>query len=501
VKSVNDKNETTTREAIEDGVGIAETPQTNGDMSSSVPEDMAAAYDSLPERMTQEALEHVWIHTRNYVELAEQQGMRVFDHGKDEFLYDVYGAEYIDGLAGLWVVNAGHGRTEIADAMAAQAAKLAYVSSFSFTSVPAVELAEKIAALTPGDLQRVFFCSGGSEAVESAMKIAKQYQTLKGYGKRYKMIARRGSYHGATFGAMSLTGSRTPYEKYYGPLMSGVRHVAWPNCYRCEFGLTYPSCNLQCAKAVEQMIEFEGPETVAAVIAEPISTAQGTVVPVPEYLPMLREITERHGVLLILDEVINGWGRTGKYFATEHWPGVVPDIMTMAKGLSSGYAPIAAAVARPAVFEPFTADAKSAISHGLTFGGHAAAAAAAIKNIEIFAREGLVERAATMGEYWKTGLNDLKKHPTVGDVRGIGMLWAIEFVKNKESKERWGNDSAFIQRIKRETEQAGLLTRTGDIIQLAPPLVTKRETIDRITSIIDRAITAAEQAEGISTGN
>ena len=169
-----------------------ETPRSNVDMSRAVPEDIAAAYDSVPEQMTHEALEHVWVHTRNYVELAAQQGMRVFDHGKDEFLYDVYGTEYIDGLAGLWVVNAGHGRKEIADAMAEQAAKLAYVSSFSFTSVPAVELAQKIAALTPGDLHRVFFCSGGSEAVESAMKIAKQYQTLQGYGKRYKMIARRG---------------------------------------------------------------------------------------------------------------------------------------------------------------------------------------------------------------------------------------------------------------------------------------------------------------------
>ncbi len=488
------------REAIEDGVGIA-VP--DGDMSLLIPQELASAYDAdraAPQQMTQAALAHVWIHTRNWVELVEQEGMRVFDRGEGEFLYDVYGTQYIDGLSGLWVVNAGHGRKEIADAMAEQAAKLAYVSSFAFTNVPAVQLAQRIAQFTPGDLERVFFCSGGSEAVESAMKIAKQYQVLKGYGKRYKMIARRGSYHGATFGAMSLTGSRTPYEKYYGPLMSGVRHVAWPNCYRCEFGLTYPSCNVQCARAVEQMIEFEGPETVAAVIAEPISTAQGTVVPVPEYIPMLREITERHGVLLILDEVINGWGRTGKYFATEHSPGVVPDLMTMAKGLSSGYAPIAAAVARPGIFEPFSADAKSAISHGITFGGHAAAAAAALKNIEIFEREGLVERAATMGAYWKAGLHDLKKHPTVGDVRGIGMLWAIEFVKDKETKERWGNDSAFIQCIKRETERDGLITRTGDIVQLAPPLVTKKETIDRITDILDRAITAAEHAEGITTG-
>src|SRR5947209_4079819 len=360
----------------------------------------AAAYD---DPIEQEALEHVWIHSANYIELAERRGLHVFSSGKGCMLYDVHGEEWIDGISGLWVVNAGHGRQEIGDAMAEQAGRLAYVSASSYTTVPAVQLAEMIAELTPGDLERVFFCSGGSEAVESALKIAKQVQALRGFPKRYKIIARRGSYHGATFGAMSLTtGNRPQVERFFGPLMAGVYHVPSPNRYRNDFGLEGEEGDIMCAKWVDQEITFQGPETVAAVIGEPISSSNGVHVPSPKYWQMLREICDKHGVLLIMDEVINGWGRTGKWFATEHFGGVVPDIMTMAKGLSSGYAPIAAAVVRPGVFEVFTKD-ENAFNHLLTFGGQAVSCAAAIRNIEIMKREGLVENAATMGEHLMAG--------------------------------------------------------------------------------------------------
>ena len=314
----------------------------------------------------------------NYVELAERQGLRVFDHGKGCLLYDVHGKEYVDGISGLWVVNAGHGRQEIGDAMAAQAGKLAYVSAASYTAVPTVQLSEIVAELTPGDLERVFFCSGGSEAVESALKIAKQVQALRGFPRRYKVIARRGSYHGATFGAMSLTGmtgNRGQAEKYFGPFMYGVFHVPSPNRYRNDFGLDGEEGDVMCARYVEQEIEFQGPDTVAAVIGEPISSSNGVHVPSPRYWQLLREICDKHGVLLIMDEVINGFGRTGKWFATEHF-GVVPDIMTMAKGLSSGYAPIAAAVCRDALYEPFK-EGERRIAHLLTFGGQAVSCAIA----------------------------------------------------------------------------------------------------------------------------
>lgn len=455
----------------------------------------AAAYD---QPVYQKALDHVWIHTVNYVELAERRGLHVFDRGEGSTLYDVHGDEWIDAIAGLWVVNAGHGRAEIAEAMAAQARKLAYVSSAAYTSVPAVQLAETLAELTPGDLSRAFFSSGGSEAVETAIKIAKQVQALRGFPKRYKIIARRGSYHGMTYGAMSLTtGNRTAQERFFGPLMDGVYHVPSPNRYRNDFGLEGEAGDIMCAKWVEQEIMFQGPETVAAVIAEPISSSNGVHVPSPKYFQLLREICDRHGVLLILDEVINGFGRTGAWFATEHF-GVTPDIMTMAKGLSSGYAPIAATVVRPSVFEVFTSE-KNTISHLLTFGGQAVAAAAALKNIEIIGREGLVERAAELGDYLMAGLRDLvERHPTVGDARGLGLLCAIELVKDKATKEKMPRDSDFIKRLGDLLIERRLLTRVWEIVHIAPPLVVTREEIDRIVTILDESLGIAEREFGLA---
>lgn len=444
------------------------------------------------------ALDHVWIHAGNYVELAEQQGLHVFERGEGSLLYDARGDAWIDGIAGLWVVNAGHGRQEIAQAMAEQAGKLAYVSASSYTSVPAVQLAETLAQITPGDLQRVFFCSGGSEAVESAVKIAKQVQVLRGYPKRYKIIARRGSYHGMTWGAMSLTtGNRAQMERFFGPMMPGVYHVPSPNHYRNDFELEGEAGDLMCAKWVEQEILFQGPETVAAVIGEPISSANGLHVPSPKYWQLLREICDRHGVLLIMDEVINGFGRTGKWFATEHF-GVVPDIMTMAKGLSSGYAPIAAAIVRPAVYESFM-QGENALSHLLTFGGQAVAAAAALKNIEILHREALPQRSAEMGAYLLQSLQQLAdNHPTVGDARGLGLYCALELVKDKATKEKMERDSPFVKRLNKEIAERRLLTRVWNIVHIAPPLVVTKEEIDRIVTILDESIAIAEAEYGFA---
>jgi adenosylmethionine-8-amino-7-oxononanoate aminotransferase len=453
----------------------------------------AVAYD---DPLYQKALDHVWIHTVNYVELAERQGLHVFERAEGSTLYDARGEAWIDALAGLWVVNAGHGRREIGEAMAEQASKLAYVSSAAYTSVPAVQLAETLARITPGDLQRVFFSSGGSEAVETAIKIAKQVQALRGFPRRYKFIARRGSYHGMTYGAMSLTtGNRTLQERFFGPLMDGVYHVPSPNHYRNDFGLEGEAGDVMCAKWVEQEILFQGPETVAAVIAEPISSANGVHIPSPKYFQLLREICDRHGVLLILDEVINGFGRTGTWFATEQF-GIVPDIMTMAKGLSSGYAPIAATIVRPEVFELFMSE-KNTVNHLLTFGGQAVAAAAALKNIEIIEREGLVQRSAEMGEYLLKGLRWLHdKHPTVGDARGLGLLCAIELVKDKGTKEKWARDSDFIKRVGQLVNERRMLTRVWELLHVAPPLVITNAEIDRIVAILDESIGIAEKEFG-----
>lgn len=445
-----------------------------------------------PEQYTKAALDHVWIHSANWSELAEKKGMRVFENGKGAMLYDVDGREYIDGIAGLWVVNAGHGRAEIGEAMARQAAKLAYVSAANYTTVPTVALADTIADILPGDLNRMFFCSGGSEAVESAIKIAKQVQAMRGFPKRYKIIARRGSYHGMTYGAMSLTSSRN--ETYFGPFMPGVFHVQSPNNYRPQFkDQPGEADDIACANAFEAEIEFQGPDTVAAIIAEPISTANGVQIPSPKYWQRLREICDKHGVLLIADEVINGWGRSGKWFAIEHF-GVVPDMVTMAKGLSSGYAPIAGVAVRDAVFEGFTEEKgkEVALGHLLTFGGHAVACVAALTNIDIFKRENLVQQSAEKGEYLKKQLEELRFHPTVGDVRGLGLMCGIEVVKNKETKEKFGRDHGFTKRVNELINEKGLLTRVWDIIHFAPPIVITTDEIDRMVAIADESLSQAE---------
>lgn len=458
-----------------------------------------SAISSLPtdadvSALRQAGSEHVWLHASSWRSLAEQEGKRILVEGNGCIVKDIDGKEYIDALAGLWLVNVGHGRKEIAEAMAAQASTLAYASSTQTTTVPAIQLATLLAEITPGDLGTVFFCSGGSEAVESAIKIARQYHHYNGEPKRSKIIGRRGSYHGATYGAMSVSGVRQSQEPYHSPFMHGTLHVSPPYCYRCDYRQTYPACDVYCVDAIEQMIAYEGPQTVAAVIAEPVSASNGIVIPPPEYLPRLRDICDRHGVLLITDEVINGFGRTGKMFASEHWD-LVGDIMTTAKGLSSGYAPIAATICRPKVVEPFAGEKR--LSHLLTFGGHAVACVAALTNIAIIQREGLVENAATMGVYLLEQLQQLQTHhPTIGDVRGIGLLVGVELVKDRATKEKFAMEGEEVTMLNKLLIEHGLLTRATHIISLSPPLCITRAEVDRIVGILDTSITKLEQQYG-----
>ena len=437
----------------------------------------------------QSARDHVWIHMLPWSEF-ESDNLRIFDRGEGARLYDVQGREYIDGISGLWVVNAGHGRREIAQAYADQAARLGYASSMTYTTTPAVQLAEKLAEIAPGDLNRVFFASGGSEAVETALKIAKQVQAMRGFPKRYKIIARRRSYHGMTYGAMSLTATRN--ENWFGPFMYGVSHVPHPDRYRSDFGLEGEEADLMAARYVEQEIVNQGAETVAAVIGEPVSSAAGVHVPSPKYWQMLRDICDRHGVLLIADEVINGFGRTGTMFATEQF-GFVPDIMATAKGLSSGYAPIAATIVRESIYDVFKENKEAVMGHLLTFGGHPAACAAAVKNLEIFEREDLVGQGAEMGTYLRSRLEELRAHPTVGDVRGLGMMHAIDLVQNKATREAWGKGAQFTARLGELALQRGLVTRVWDVMHFAPPLVTTKAEIDRMVEIADESLSLAEQ--------
>ncbi|MGH7039060.1 MAG: aspartate aminotransferase family protein [Stellaceae bacterium] len=447
----------------------------------------------------QQALEHVWIHSARWLDLAERDGLRVMVRGQGSRLFDARGRSYLDGLSGLYVVNVGHGRAEIGEAMARQARELAYVSSASYTNLAAVQLGDVLSGLTPGNLNRFFFCSGGSEAVESAMKIAKQVQAMRGFPKRYKMIARRGGYHGATFGAMSISSARN--ETYFGPFMHGVSFVPSPNRYRNDFGLDGEAGDLRCAEAIEQEILAQGPETVAAVIGEPVSVANATHVPSPRYWQRVREICNKHGVLLILDEVINGFGRTGTMFASEQF-GVVPDLMTMAKGLSSGYAPIAAVAVGAGLFDEFKKQ-DVPLAHLLTFGGQAVSCAAALKNLEILQGEELPQRSAKEGKYLLGLLEKLRPHPTVGDVRGLGLMCAIELVKDKAKKKPFGLGPAaashpFCRRLSALMEERGLLTRVFTSLQLCPPLVIRREEIDEMVAIVDDSLTLAEREFGLA---
>jgi adenosylmethionine-8-amino-7-oxononanoate aminotransferase len=438
-------------------------------------------------------VEHILMHASAYRALAEESGKRILVEGNGCIVKDIDGKEYIDGLAGLWLVNVGHGRAEIGEAMARQAASLAYASSSQATTIPAIQLATKLAEITPGDQSTVLFCSGGSEAIESALKIARQFHYHNGEPKRSKIIGRRGSYHGATYGAMSVSGTRARSEPYNSPYMHGVLHASPPYCYRCDFRHTYPSCGVLCVDQIEQIIQYEDPRTVAAVVAEPVSASNGIVVPPDEYWPRLREICDRHGVLLITDEVINGFGRTGKMFASEHW-NVVGDILTMAKGLSSGYMPIGGVMCRPHVVEAFTGDNK--LAHLLTFGGQAVACAAALANLDIIEREGLVENSAQMGAYLLQGLNDLRGHPTVGDVRGIGLLAGVELVRDQATREKFAPHGDEMTLVSDGLEERGLLTRVEGIVLLSPPLCITKDEVDRVVAIIDDSITEMERKFG-----
>jgi adenosylmethionine-8-amino-7-oxononanoate aminotransferase len=451
--------------------------------------------DDVP-AVLQAAANHLWMHASPWQALMTQPDRRLLVAGHGCMVVDAQGREYLDALSGLWLVNVGHGRAAIAEAMARQAKTLAYASASRAVTLPAVQLATLLAQLTPGDLSTVLFSSGGSEAVESALKITRQYHTLRGEPERYKIIARRGSYHGATYGAMSVSGAPRSVDPYYSPLLPGTLKVSAPYCYRCDYRKTYPACDVYCVEAIEEMIAFEGPRTVAAVIAEPISAACGVVVPPPEYLPRLREICDRHGVLLILDEIITGFGRTGKMFAAEHWD-VVPDIMALAKGLSSGYAPIAATVCRQHIAQQFGGSSGKPIAHLLTFGGHAVACAAALANLEILQHERLIDNAACQGHYLLSQLRQLlPRHTCVGDVRGLGLLCALELVTSRETREPFPAEGPEITRLLDILAELGMLTRADTNLYLAPPLCIQRHEVDHLVAMVDAGLTRFEQEYG-----
>ena len=435
------------------------------------------------------ALEHLWVYLREPSDMAEKGEPAVYVSGEGVRVTDAQGNTSIDAMSGLWLKNVGYGRKEIADAAYEQMLKLTYMP-MGTTTEPTIRLAEKVAEITPGDLSRSFFTSGGSESVETAIKLTRAYFKRVGEPGRIKFISRRGSYHGATAGALALGGSPLYPRGDYEPLMPGTFHVPQPNFYRCEYGSETPEeCAERCVQAVEETIKFQGPETVAAVIAEPVSSPLGAVVPAPNYWPRLREVCDKYGLLLIADEVITGFGRTGKMFACEHW-GVTPDIMTVAKGITSGYIPMGGAITRKNIADAFVGSQRVSFRHVITFGGHPVAAAAALRNIQIMEDEELVANSARMGDYLLDGLKELKdKHPMIGDVRGLGLMCGMELVRDRETKETYPAEADLANRLTSGFQANGLILRGSDNMNLAPPLCVTAGEIDEIITIMDQVFT------------
>ena len=458
---------------------------------------MTAHSSSDVKSLQESALEHLWVYLREPSDMAEKGDPTIFVSGEGVHVTDALGNTSIDGMSGLWLKNVGYGRKEIADAAYEQMLGLTYMPLGS-TTEPTIKLAEKISQIAPGDMTRSFFTSGGSESVETALKLTRAYFKRVGEPNRTKFISRKGSYHGATMGALALGGSHLYPKLDYEPLMPGVFHVPQPLPYRCEYGGQTPEeCAELCVNAVEEMMLFQDPETIGAVFAEPISSPLGCVVPGDNYWPRLREICDKYGVLLVADEVITGFGRTGKMFATEHW-GVVPDMMTVAKGITSGYIPMGGCITRGEISDAFIGSPKASFKHVITFGGHPVASAAALKNIEIMENEGMVANAAKQGAYLLDGLKELKdKYLMIGDVRGLGLFCGIELVADRETKEYFPASADLANRITQGFAENGLLLRGGDRMNVAPPLCITSSEVDELITIMDKVFAQVSKDLGV----
>jgi adenosylmethionine-8-amino-7-oxononanoate aminotransferase len=453
-----------------------------------------------PSGLQQAARDHLWMHFTRMASYADAE-VPVIVRGDGCHLEDSRGNRYLDGLAGLFSVNIGYGYgREIGEVALEQMAELPFYTTWSYAHPRAVELAAELAQLAPGDLNRSFFVSGGSEAVESAWKLARQYyQAREGHpgkaGRRYKAIARRLAYHGTTMGALSLNGV-PPIRQPFEPLVPEVRHVRNTNRYHRPPEETEAEFTAFLLDELEHTILAMGPETVCLVHMEPVQSTGGCLVPSAGYFQGVRELCDRYDILLSADEVICGFGRLGHWFGSERYD-IRPDLMTCAKGLSSSYASIGAVIATDRVFEPFLADA-SMFSHGITFGGHPVACAIALRNIEIIKRERMIEGVLEYEDAFRRTLEQLLDLPIVGDVRGAGFFYSIELVKDKETRESFDADECeWLLRgfLSHRLLERGLICRQDDrgdpVIQLSPPLVARQPEFDEIARILGDVLTEA----------
>jgi adenosylmethionine-8-amino-7-oxononanoate aminotransferase len=457
---------------------------------------------SLPNEQLQDlARRHLMMHfTRHAAYMKED--VPIISHGEGCWLYDAKGKRYFDGLAGLFCTQIGYSYgDELGEAAAKQMRELPFYTNWSYAHPRAIELAAKVAELAPGDLNRVFFVSGGSEANESIIKMVRQYHQLRGEHRRYKMIARRIAYHGTTFGALSLTGIaalRNPFE----PLMPGVRHVSNTNRYRRPEGETEAEFTQFLLNELRELIEQEGPSTVAAVFMEPVQNAGGTFTPPEGYFQGVRQICDEYGVLLVADEVICGFGRLGEWFGSGKYD-IRPDLVTFAKGVGSAYVPLGGVLVSDRVAAPFL-EGTNIFNHGITYGGHPVACAVGLKNLEVMERDDIIGNVQRNQSYFDQLLAQLAEKPIVGDVRGAGYFRSLELVKDKETKETFADDEAeFLLRgfLSGRLFERGLICRADDrgdpVIQLSPPLIATREDLDYIHDVLDGVLDEAwEQVAG-----
>jgi adenosylmethionine-8-amino-7-oxononanoate aminotransferase len=441
------------------------------------------------------AREHLWMHFTK-MSSYDYAPVPTIVRGEGAYIYDVNGRRYLDGLAGLFVVQAGHGRIELAEAAYKQASELAFFPLWSYAHPQAIELADRLADYAPGDLNKVFFTTGGGEAVETAWKLAKQYFKIVGKPLKHKVISRFVAYHGTPQGALSITGIPDA-KKMFEPLVPGGIKVNNTNFYRApEYGDDLEAFGRWAADQIEQAIEFEGPDTVAAVFLEPVQNSGGCFPPPPGYFQRVREICDRHDVLLVSDETICAFGRLGPIFACDKF-GYVPDMITCAKGLTSGYSPIGACIVSDRIAAPFW-HSDEYFPHGYTFGGHPVSAAVAMANLDIFEREGFTAHVLANEGAFRATLEKLLDLPIVGDVRGDGYFYGIELVKDRATKLTFDADES--ERLLRgflskALYDAGLYCRADDrgdpVVQLAPPLICDQSHFDEIEQILRSVLTEA----------
>ena len=439
------------------------------------------------------------IHPLTHPSHFDHHPPRIIVEGNGVMIRDAEGKEYIDGFSGLWCVAVGHNHPRIVEAVHDQMKKLSYFTSFHGVSTPPpIELAAKVTSLfDPAyGLSRVWFTCGGTEANETNIKMARLYWALVGKAEKRKILSRRFSYHGMGLATTAATGI-FPFHFNLEPLPDGFCKTAAPYCYQCEFDKTYPGCSFECIQDIEETIDQEGPDTIAAFLAEPVIGSGGVVPPPPEYFPRVREICDRHDILLVLDEVITGFGRTGSMFAHEHWGGIRPDMLSLAKGISSGHIPLGAAVMRGELYEAIGKhqDERLPLMHGFTYMNHPVACAAGLANIQVIEEEGLVQRAAKNGRYLLERLRTLTKYDSVGDVRGMGMLAAIELVADKETKTPIQPENTAPELLAQLCWEKGLYVRssTMETVCVAPALIMEKPVIDRIVEILDQAIREMEE--------